>query len=84
MALSGLTASQQDKLDELNQKLNAMVGDEQSLLTNELGDIGSMLSAAQGDSNALQELLKSQLSNVVEEQKNKLFDKLKSKFGKEE
>lgn len=84
MALSGLTASQQDKLDELNQKLNAMVGDEQSLLTNELGDIGSMLSAAQGDSNALQELLKMQLSNVVEEQKNKLFDKLKSKFGKEE
>ncbi|MEQ3640652.1 MAG: TIGR03545 family protein [Alteromonas sp.] len=84
MALSELTASQQDKLDELNQKLNAMVGNEQSLISGELGDVSSMLSAAQGDSAAIEELLKSKLNNVVEQQKNKLFDKLKGKFGQDE
>lgn len=83
-ALSQLTASQQDKLDELNSKLNAMVSNEQSLLSNELVDVNSMLSAAQGDSAALQELLQAQLNDVVEEQKSKLFDKLKSKLGKGE
>lgn len=80
-ALSQLTASQQDKLDELNTKLNAMVANEQDALSGELVDINSMLSAAQGDSGALQELLQSQLSSVVDEQKNKLFDKLKGKLG---
>ncbi|WP_420934916.1 TIGR03545 family protein [Alteromonas sp. A081] len=84
MALSELTASQQDKLDELNQKLNAMIGNEQSLISGELGDISSMLSAAQGDGAAIEELLKSKLNNVVEQQKNKLFDKLKGKFGQDE
>ncbi|NDW16993.1 TIGR03545 family protein [Alteromonas genovensis] len=84
MALSELTASQQDKLDELNQKLNAMIGNEQSLINGELGDVSSMLSAAQGDSAAIEELLKSKLNNVVEQQKNKLLDKLKGKFGQDE
>ncbi len=83
-AISQLTASQQDKLDELNTKLNAMVASEQDALSGELVDINSMLSAAQGDSGALQELLQSQLSSVVEEQKNKLFDKLKGKLGQGE
>jgi len=83
-AISQLTASQQDKLDELNTKLNAMVAREQDALSGELVDINSMLSAAQGDSGALQELLQSQLSSVVEEQKNKLFDKLKGKLGQGE
>lgn len=84
MALSELTESQQDKLDELDQKLNAMIGNEQSLISGELGDVSSMLSAAQGDSAAIEELLKSKLNNVVEQQKNKLFDKLKGKFGQDE
>ncbi|WP_339348859.1 TIGR03545 family protein [uncultured Alteromonas sp.] len=83
-AISQLTASQQDKLDELNTKLNAMVASEQDALSGELVDINSMLSAAQGDSGALQELLQSQLSSVVEEQKNKLFDRLKGKLGQGE
>lgn len=83
-ALSQLTASQQDKLDELNSKLNAMVSNEQSLLSGELVDVNSMLSAAQGDSAALQELLQTQLNDVVEEQKTKLFDKLKRKLGQGE
>ncbi|WP_334015294.1 TIGR03545 family protein [Alteromonas sp. S167] len=83
-ALGQLTASQQDKLDELNSKLNSMIGNQQSLLTGELVDVNSMISAAQGDSAALQELLQAQLNNVVEQQKNKLFDKLKSKLGQGE
>ena len=83
-ALSQLTASQQDKLDELNNKLNSMISNEQSLLSDELVDVDSMLSAAQGDSEALQALLQTQLNSVVEQQKNKLFDKLKGKFGQGE
>ena len=83
-ALGQLTASQQDKLDELNSKLNSMISNQQSLLTGELVDVNSMISAAQGDSAALQELLQAQLNNVVEQQKNKLFDKLKSKLGQGE
>ncbi|MDO6565789.1 TIGR03545 family protein [Alteromonas sp. 1_MG-2023] len=83
-ALSQLTDSQQGKLDELNNKLNAMVASEQDMLSGELVDINSMLSAAQGDSSALQELLQSQLSSVIDEQKNKLFDKLKGKLGQGE
>jgi hypothetical protein len=61
-----------------------MIGNEQSLISGELGDVSSMLSAAQGDSAAIEELLKSKLNNVVEQQKNKLFDKLKGKFGQDE
>ena len=83
-ALGQLTASQQDKLDELNSKLNSMISNQQSLLTGELVDVNIMISAAQGDSAALQELLQAQLNNVVEQQKNKLFDKLKSKLGQGE
>jgi len=83
-ALSQLTASQKDKLDELNNKLNSMISNEQSLLSGELVDVNSMLSAAQGDSAALQELLQAQLNNVVEQQKSKLFDKLKGKLGQGE
>ena len=83
-ALSQLTASQKDKLDELNNKLNSMISSQQSLLSGELVDVNSMLSAAQGDSAALQELLQAQLNNVVEQQKSKLFDKLKGKLGQGE
>ena len=61
-ALSQLTASQQDKLDELNNKLNSMISNEQALLSGELVDVNTMLSAAQGDSEALQALLQTQLS----------------------
>jgi uncharacterized protein (TIGR03545 family) len=83
-ALSQLTDSQKGKLDELNTKLNSMVGNQQSLLSGELVDVNSMLSAAQGDNAALQELLQAKLDNVVEQQKNKLLDKLKGKFGQGE
>ena len=81
MALSQLTASQQDKLDELNAKLNAMVAEQQDAASGQLVDITTMLNAAQGDTAQLDELLKAQLSSVVDQQKNKLLDKLKGKLG---
>ena len=80
-ALTQLTASQQDKLDELNKKLNAMVAGQQQTGEKQLISVDSMLQAAQGDSEALEALLQTQLNNVVEDQKKKLFDKLKSKLG---
>lgn len=80
-ALSQLTDSQKEKLEELNAKLNSMVSEQQSLLSSEIVDVNSMISAAQGDNEALQELMQAQLNNMVEQQKNKLFDKLKGKFG---
>lgn len=82
LALTQLSASQQDKLAELKSKLQAKVGDQQALNSSKLGDIASMLSGAEGDSNSLEALLNTQLSSVVEQEKNKLFDKLKSKLGK--
>lgn len=81
MALTQLTASQQDKLDELNNKLNAMVAQQQDAASGQLVDITAMLNAAQGDTAQLDELLKTQLSSVVDQQKNKLLDKLKGKLG---
>lgn len=83
-ALSQLSESQQGRLDELNTKLNSMISNEQSLLSGELVDVNTMLSAAQGDSAALQDLLQTQLNNVVEQQKSKLLDKLMGKFGQGE
>jgi len=80
-ALSQVTASQQDKLDELQAKLTGMVSAEQDALSGQLVDVNAMLSAAQGDNSALQDLLETQLTSVVEQQKNKLFDKLKGKLG---
>ena len=80
-AISELTASQQDKLDEVMLRLNGMVGGVQSETQGHLVNVESMLSAAQGDSSQLESLLKTQLNNVIDQQKNKLFDKLKSKLG---
>ena len=80
-AISELTASQQDKLDEVMQRLNGMVGGVQTETQGQLVNVESMLSAAQGDSSQLESLLKTQLNSVIDQQKNKLFDKLKSKLG---
>ena len=80
-AISELTASQQDKLDEVMQRLNGMVSGVQSDGQAQLVSVESMLSAAQGDSSQLESLLKTQLEGVIDQQKNKLFDKLKSKLG---
>ncbi len=83
-ALSELTASQKDKLEELKQKLAATVSDDQQQANKALKEINNMLTAAQGDKESLQQLLQAQLSDAVDKQKNKLLDKLKDKLGQNE
>ena len=80
-ALTELTASQQDKLDEAMNKLNSKISALESDTQTELVSVESMLKAAQGDSSELEGLLKTQLNSVIDKQKDKLLDKLKSKFG---
>ena len=58
-----------------------MVAEQQDAASGQLVDITTMLNAAQGDTAQLDELLKAQLSSVVDQQKNKLLDKLKGKLG---
>lgn len=82
-ALSQLTASQQGKLDEINQRLNAMVSEQQDAAGEQLVSVDTMLAAAQGDSEVLSGLLETKLSSLVDDEKDKLLDKLKSKFGQE-
>ena len=80
-AITELTASQQDKLDAVQQKLNAMVAGQQKEGQSQLVSVESMLAAIQGDSEQLESLLKTQLDSVIDKQKDKLLDKLKSKLG---
>ena len=75
-ALTTLTASQKGKLDELNSKLQGMVGSQDDQLSGQLGDISKWLSASQNDEAALEELLQASLKNVVDQQKDKLLNKL--------
>lgn len=79
-ALSSLSASQQDKLSELNSKLQGMVGDQDDNLASELGNISTWLTASQRDEAALQELLQATFKNAVEKQKDKLLNKLFDKL----
>jgi uncharacterized protein (TIGR03545 family) len=80
-ALTELSASQQDKLTELNQKLTAMTSSQQDQLTGELSNVSALLDAAQGDSETLNALAKEQLDNLVDKQKDKLFQKLTDKLN---
>jgi hypothetical protein len=78
--LSNVGAKQQDKLDELNQKLNKKT-------ENMLGDNNNQLSQwldweklADGDLGSINTLLEAKLSSVIDDKKDdlkkKLFDKL--------
>lgn len=79
-ALSSLSTSQQDKLNELNNKLQDMVGSQDDNLASELGNISTWMSATQGDEAALQELLQATFKNAVEQHKDKLLNKLFDKL----
>ncbi|NVK55194.1 MAG: TIGR03545 family protein [Alteromonadaceae bacterium] len=79
--LASLSASQQGKLDELNNKLQSMVGEQNEMLSGELGDINSWIKASQNDEAALQALLQTSLKNVVDKQKDKLLNKLFDKLN---
>lgn len=80
-ALTQLTASQQGKLNEIQSKLNSMINKEQTLLNTELFDVNTMLSAARGENEVFDELLKTQLTDLIQQKKTKLFDKLIDKLG---
>ena len=83
MAMASLSDEQKQKLDQLKQKLNAIALPQTQQGEAQLGDITSMLSAASGDSASLDELLKAQLSGLLESKKSDLLKKLGSKFGGE-
>lgn len=82
LAMSALSASQQDKIDELKAKINAVGADEFNALNGQLGDITSMLNGANADNNALQSLLETQLGGLINE--GSIFDALKRGLGQEE
>ena len=80
---ASLTGEQQGKLAELRNKLNAKAADQ-------LGDTNAALAQtldwqqlANGDSATLEGLLETQLNSVIDDQKDKLLNKLKSRLGGE-
>ncbi|MFC3123293.1 TIGR03545 family protein [Agaribacter flavus] len=76
--VSALGDSIQDnpKLNELKQKLSAKVNDQLGTSTDQFENIEQLLSAAEGDSQALSSLLSAQLADP----KQKALDKLKNKL----
>ena len=78
-ALASLDKEKQAQLDKLNSRLQQMVANQSSTLSAELGDLSGLLSASEQDNATLDELLKTTLSNAVEKQKDKLFNKLFNK-----
>ena len=81
---SGLTGSSSGKLGELKSKLNAKVAQQLGQSGQELESVDTLLAAVQGDSDSLNELLKSQMSNALDKNKDKLLNKLGEKlFGNE-
>lgn len=81
---SGLTGNSSGKLGELKSKLNAKVAQQLGTSGDQLATVDTLLSAAQGDTDSLNELLKSQMTNALDKNKDKLLNKLGDKlFGNE-
>ncbi|AEP31010.1 TIGR03545 family protein [Brumicola nitratireducens] len=77
---SGLTGNSSGKLGELKSKLNAKVAEQLGQSGEQLASVDALLSAAQGDSETLNELLKAQMSNALDKKKDKLLNKLSDKL----
>jgi len=77
---SGLTGNSSGKLGELKSKLNAKVAEQLGQSGEQLASVDALLSAAQGDSESLNELLKAQMSNALDKKKDKLLNKLSDKL----
>lgn len=77
---SGLTGDSSGKLGELKSKLNAKVAEQLGQSSEQLASVDALLSAAQGDTESLNELLKSQMSNVLDKKKDTLLNKLSDKL----
>ena len=75
-AVGQLGQEQQAKLNELQQKLNGMASEQLGANGSQLADINGLIGAANSDSGQLDELLNAQLTNLVEQQKDKLLKKL--------
>jgi uncharacterized protein (TIGR03545 family) len=81
---SGLTGNNSGKLGELKSKLNAKAAEQLGQSGQELKAVETLLAAAQGDTDSINELLKSQMTNALDKNKDKLLDKLGDKlFGNE-
>ena len=80
---SGLSNSETGKLAELKSKLNDKISAQLGSSTEQLASVDALLSAAQGDTDSLNELLKSQMTNALDKQKDKLLDKLSDKLFEE-
>jgi uncharacterized protein (TIGR03545 family) len=81
---SGLTGNSSGKLSELKSKLNAKVAEQLGRSGQQLKSIDALLAATQGDTESLNELLKSQMKNAWDRKKDKLLNKFTDKLiGKE-
>jgi uncharacterized protein (TIGR03545 family) len=77
---SGLTGNSSGKLSELKTKLNAKVAEQLGQSGQQLASVDALLTAAQGDTDSLNELLKSQMTNALGNTKDKLLNKLSDKL----
>jgi uncharacterized protein (TIGR03545 family) len=77
---SGLTGNSSGKLSELKSKLNAKVAEQLGQSGQQLESVDALLAAAQGDAASLNELLKSQMRNALDQKKDKLLNKLTDKL----
>jgi uncharacterized protein (TIGR03545 family) len=77
---SGLTGNSSGKLGELKSKLNAKVAEQLGQSGQQLESVDALLAAVQGDIESLNELLKSQMTNALDEKKDKLLNKLTEKL----
>ncbi|MBF7071854.1 TIGR03545 family protein [Glaciecola sp. MH2013] len=80
----GLSGANSGKLAELKSKLNDKIATQLGDSNAQLESVDALLSAAQGDTDSLNELLKSQMTNALEDKKDELLNKLGGKlFGKD-
>jgi len=77
---SGLTGNSSGKLSELKSKLNEKVAEQLGQSGQQLESVDVLLAAAQGDTESLNELLKSQMTNALDRKKDKLLNKLTDKL----
>lgn len=80
--LGNLSGDQQQKLDDLKQKLTGQAAGPLGEKSNQLGEWQDWEKLADGDLSSVEDMMKSQFNDVLDKQKDKLKDKLKSKlFG---
>lgn len=77
---SGLTGNSSGKLNQLKAKLNAKAAEQLGQSGQQLASIDALLAAAQGDTDSLNELLKSQMTNALGNKKDRLLNKLSDKL----